>query len=81
MTAAAEAVVGTCGIDSEHRTMAAEDFSFFIREIPGCFFFVGSALPGPEVYPHHKPTFTIDERSLGIGASVFVHLVESILCK
>jgi metal-dependent amidase/aminoacylase/carboxypeptidase family protein len=31
-----------------HHPAGAEDFSYFIREVPGDFFFVGAALPGVE---------------------------------
>ena len=60
--------------------MAAEDFSYFLQNVPGCFFFVGSS-PGslPTEYPHHSPQFDISEDSLAVGASVFVQLVEDIM--
>lgn len=67
------------GIDHDCQTMAAEDFSYFLKERPGCFFFVGSSPSTTEVLAHHKSTFDIDERALDIGASVFVNLIESIL--
>lgn len=41
-------------------TMGAEDFSYFLQQRPGCFFFVGAALPG-EMRPHHKSVFDFDE--------------------
>ena len=59
-------------------TMAAEDVSFFMNKAPGCFFFVGSA-PGGVAVSHHKPEFDIDERSLGVGASVLIQVVEDLL--
>ena len=37
----------------------AEDFSFFAREVPGLFFFVGGKTPGnEEAFPHHTPDFS-----------------------
>jgi len=62
-------------------TMGGEDFSYFANEIPGCFFFVGSAPRGtkPLEVPHHCSHFDIDEDALAIGSSVFVHLVEDLL--
>lgn len=30
-------------------------------------------------HPHHKPTFDIDERSLLVGASVFMQIAEDLL--
>ena len=51
------------------------------HKIPGCFFLVGSAPDKNNILstPHHCPHFDIDERSLLIGASVYVNLIENIL--
>ncbi len=50
----------------ETRTMGGEDMSVFLRRVPGCFFFVGSGLPG-SYRPHHSPVFDFDERALAVG--------------
>jgi amidohydrolase len=48
--------------------MGAEDMSIFLNEVPGCFFFVGSANAERGLNtPHHSPTFDFDERALDIG--------------
>jgi amidohydrolase len=59
-------------------TMGAEDFSYYLHHRPGCFFFVGAALPG-EIRGHHKSVFDFDERALQVSASMFVGLVAKIL--
>lgn len=41
-----------------------EDFSYFLAERPGCMVFVGSRPPGGELFPHHHPSFDIDEKAL-----------------
>ncbi|MEJ0078836.1 MAG: amidohydrolase [Alphaproteobacteria bacterium] len=49
---------------------AAEDFSFFLNEIPGLFFYVGVVPPGQdpaEAAPNHSPDFFIDEKALVVG--------------
>jgi amidohydrolase len=61
--------------------MAAEDFSFYLQMVPGCFFFVGSAPDTGKAYPHHKPTFDIDERAMDVGASILLSVVEELLIK
>ncbi len=70
----------TFGADRVALTQAwtgAEDFSFYAREVPGFFFFVG-ACPGgndPELAPsHHTPDFIIDEGSILIGMRAILHL-------
>ena len=42
--------------------MGGEDFSYFLREIPGAFLFFGMG-DGME-FPHHHPAFDIDEKAL-----------------
>lgn len=49
--------------------MGGEDFSYFINEKPGAYFFTGAQLEG-HVYPHHHPKFDIDERALPIAAKM-----------
>ena len=42
--------------------------TIFLNEVPGCFFFVGSANAERGLNtPHHSPTFDFDERALEIG--------------
>ena len=76
----ASAMVVGDGAGYPYLSMAGEDFSYYLKEIPGCFFFVGSA-PDNNILstPHHCSHFDIDERSLLIGASVYVNLIDSIL--
>ena len=62
-------------------SMGGEDFSYYLQKVPGCFFFVGSAPDKNNILstPHHCSHFDIDERSLLIGASVYVNLIDNIL--
>lgn len=48
VTKAATAIVGAETAAVPTMTCGAEDFSYFLRERPGNFFFVGAALPGVE---------------------------------
>ena len=49
---------------------AAEDFSFFLNEVPGLFFFVG-VVPRDQdpanAAPNHSPNFYVDEKALITG--------------
>lgn len=74
----AEAVVETpAGVVPECQTMGGEDMSFFLREVPGCYFFLGAANPEKDLaYPHHHPRFDFDETALGMGVEMFVRCVE-----
>lgn len=46
----------------------SEDFAYYAREKPSCFFYVGAHKEGTTMYPHHNPKFDIDEKSLLISA-------------
>ncbi|MBD2279657.1 M20 metallopeptidase family protein [Aphanizomenon flos-aquae] len=74
----AEAVVETpIGIVPECQTMGGEDMSFFLQEVPGCYFFLGSANPEKKLdYPHHHPQFDFDETALPMGVEMFVRCLE-----
>mmetsp|Transcript_27114 Transcript_27114/g.37373 ORF Transcript_27114/g.37373 Transcript_27114/m.37373 type:complete len:82 (+) Transcript_27114:78-323(+) len=72
---AGTATVGGHRAALPQKSMGAEDFSFFLEKKPGCFFFVGAALPG-ELRPHHKSVFDFDERAMLISASMFVRIVD-----
>lgn len=61
--------------------MAGEDFSYYLQQVPGCFFFVGAGCPSVPVEKrahHHEPTFTFDENALTTGLSVWVRLVRHL---
>ncbi len=75
---AAEAVIETpAGVVPECQTMAAEDMSFFLQAVPGCYFFLGSANSAKDLaYPHHHPRFDFDETALSIGVEIFARCVE-----
>ena len=68
-------VVGADHVVADFRTTASEDFAFIAQRVPSCFLFIGSARDdGAPVYPHHHPSFDIDERSLVIGVRVLVRM-------
>ena len=77
----AEEVVETpIGIVPECQTMGGEDMSFFLQEVPGCYFFIGSANPEKKLdYPHHHPRFDFDETALPMGVEIFVRCVDKFL--
>jgi len=53
----------------------AEDFSFFQKEVPGLYFFLGGMTPGNTTpFPHHTPDFYIDEGGLLLGVKTFVQM-------
>lgn len=74
---ALEVVETPLGLAPECQTMGGEDMSFFLQEIPGCYFFLGSANPDKGLdFPHHHPRFDFDESVLSMGVEMFVRCVE-----
>ena len=77
---AAERVVGEKA-GMPYLSMGGEDFSYYLEKIPGCFFFVGSAPNDQKLFetPHHCSHFTMDERALLVGPSIYLNLVDDLL--
>jgi amidohydrolase len=61
-------------------TMGSEDMAFMMQDIPGCYYFVGSADPARNLnFPHHHPKFDIDERALPLAAGLIAAAAASLL--
>lgn len=72
-------VVGP-GLIESPRATGAEDFSFYQKEVPGLFFFVGIGSDDPDkVHPNHSPLFYADERGLPIGVTAMTALALDFL--
>lgn len=57
-------------------TLAGEDFSIYLKHVPGCFFWLGS---GPkeraeEAYGLHHPKYWLNEECLPYGASLLANI-------
>lgn len=74
---AVDVVETPVGVVPECQTMGGEDMSFFLNEVPGCYFFLGAANPEKGLaYPHHHPRFDFDETALSMGVEIFVRCIE-----
>jgi len=68
-------VAGDENVQSQKAITGAEDFSYFEREVPGFFFFLGGMTPGTtESYPHHTPDFKIDDSGLLLGVRALTEM-------
>ena len=70
--AEASAVLGDDAVFRMPPTAPSDDVSEFLAHLPGCYFFVGGAAPDGTSGMHHCPTFSVEDESLRIGASVMV---------
>jgi amidohydrolase len=59
----------------------AEDFSYFQREAPGLFLFLGITPPDQvgKAAQNHSPKFFVDESALITGARALAHLAADYL--
>ena len=62
----AESLFPNATIDSSnYLTMGSEDMAFIMEEVPGCYFFIGSANSEKQLdASHHHPLFDFDEQAL-----------------
>lgn len=64
-------IVAEDQLDASVRTMGSEDMAFFLDEVPGMYFFVGSANADRGLdFGHHHPRFDFDEDALPLGVSL-----------
>jgi hippurate hydrolase len=60
--------------------MASEDFGAFLRQVPGCFTFIGNGiLPDPGGTPLHSAGFDFNDDLLEVGARYYVEQVRRSL--
>jgi amidohydrolase len=71
-------VVGADKVNEIGLVMGAEDFSYYAREVPSLFFFVGSTprdVALADAPSNHSPHFFLDEEALGVGLRATLQLV------
>ncbi len=67
-------------LDVNERTMGSEDMALMMQDIPGCYFFVGSANAEKGLNAaHHNPLFDIDERALPRAAGLMASVAAEFL--
>lgn len=72
----ARKLLGETGVVPGAPLMGGEDFSFFLKKLPGVLAFIGNGEDSP---PLHNPAFDFNDEVLPIGASYFSRLTEVAL--
>ncbi len=64
------------GVEEVGPAMGGEDFSYFIQEKPGCYFYTGvnNSEKNADI-PHHHPLFDIDEDGMKTGVETLLKAV------
>jgi amidohydrolase len=69
-----------CDLDQNDRSMGSEDMAYILKEIPGCFFFVGSSNSNQNLdAPHHHPRFDFDEHVLPYAVALIAAAASEFL--
>lgn len=79
-----ERVAGSDYVNIIPAITGAEDFSFYSREVPGLFFFLGGCPEGTnprEAAPHHTPDFYVDDAGMLLGMKSMASLTLDYLSK
>ena len=67
-------------LDTNERTMGSEDMAFMMEDIPGCFFFIGSANTEKGLdAKHHHPRFDFDESAMTTGVALMTAAILDLL--
>ncbi|MFC7393159.1 M20 metallopeptidase family protein [Scopulibacillus cellulosilyticus] len=71
-----KSIIGEENVKELVPAMGGEDFSYYVKEVPGTFFFVGGRNPDINAtYPHHHPKFDVDERAMLVTGKIFIAAV------
>ncbi|MDQ4503628.1 amidohydrolase [Sinomonas sp. ASV322] len=68
--AAARAELGEDAVVLTPQSMGGEDFAWFLAEVPGSMFRLGTHVPGEEEYDLHRGDLVVDEGAISCGVRV-----------
>ena len=81
-------IVGADNVLEFEPTMGAEDFSFFLQKIPGCYVLIGNGDGSHRQSGHglgpcmlHNPSYDFNDDLIPLGATLWVRLVEAWLAR
>ncbi|MGA8254996.1 MAG: amidohydrolase [Nocardioides sp.] len=70
LSTAVRSVLGAKGVTSVPQSLGGEDFGWYVEQVPGAMFRLGTRTPGGPTYDLHQGNLRVDERAIGIGARV-----------
>lgn len=76
LAAAMRAVAGEAGVNlSLEPVMGSEDFAFILRQVPGCYGFIGNGTSAPL----HNPNYDFNDAALPFGVALWAELARRTL--
>jgi amidohydrolase len=79
MRAVAAGVVGAENVLTGPQIMGGDDMALWLQQAKGCYFFVGANGGAQSSWPHHHPSFDIDENALPIAVALLSSSVIDLL--
>ncbi len=77
-------MVGAANVQDFEPTMGAEDFSYYLQKVPGCYFLIGNGDGSHREGGHglgpcmlHNPSYDFNDDLIPLGGSMWVRLVEA----
>ncbi|MOA18199.1 putative hydrolase YxeP [compost metagenome] len=72
-----ERLFGKQAVIRSEAITVAEDFSYYLERVPGCFMFVGAGSEeAGALYAHHHPKFDIDEKAMPMAARLLIGMAD-----
>jgi amidohydrolase len=76
----AATILGKNSVLHPDPVMGAEDFAYYLQEVPGTFYFLGTGDDGRGINsPNHSPTFDIDENAMKYGVEILYRSAMKLL--
>jgi amidohydrolase len=79
-------IVGPANVHEFEPTMGAEDFSFFLQQVPGAYFLIGNGDGSHRAGGHglgpcmlHNPSYDFNDELIPLGATCWVRMAEAWL--
>lgn len=75
----ARRLVGPDNVVVNAMMMGGDDMALWLRQAPGCYFFVGAHGSEASGWPHHHPRFDLDEAALPLAVEVLASAIADLL--
>ena len=78
LRSAAESMLGPSSVTQTEQSMGGEDFGWMLQQVSGAMGRLGVRTPGDVSFSDiHQPTFTVDERCIGVGVKLLAEVATS----
>ena len=72
---AVAATLGRDAIDATRQSLGGEDFAWYLEKVPGALARLGTRTPDGRTYDLHMGDLVVDERAIGLGATILASVV------